>query len=119
MNVTFDDYGPNVPDKERYEHGVDYLSHEFDLGFEDAFYLVSQLKNNRSSVQIGAPMASVLFYIFDNLLHVQIDGCGDPGFWHGSNLDLPTAREILRVATDGCEDFGMHIPGTDREWDVY
>jgi hypothetical protein len=118
MNISFDDYGSNVPRKERYERGIDYLSHEFDLGFEDAFYLVSHLKNNRSSVSICAPAAIVEFYVFDNELNVQIDGYGS-GFWHASNLDLPTAREILRVASDGCEDFGARIHGTNREWDVY
>ena len=116
MNVSFNDFGAKVPDKDRYERGVDYLWHEFDLEFEDAFYLIKSLKNNRSSVMICAPSAVVDFYIFDDELNVQIDG---DGFWHGSNLDLDTAREILRVAVEGCEHFGERIPGTNLEWDVY
>jgi len=117
MRISFSDFGPQVPVKEKYQSGIDYVSHEFDLGFEDAFYLVSQLKTNRSHVDICAPEAMVSFYIFDNELNVQIDGYG-AGFWHGSNLDLETAREILRMASDGCQDFGQHIPGTSRIWDV-
>jgi len=116
MNVSFKDFGANVPDKEHYECGVDYLWHEFNLEFGDAFYLVEKLKNNRSSVMVSAPSAFVDFYIFDDALHVQIDA---DGFWHESNLDLQVAKEILRVAWEGCEHFGSQIPGTNREWDAY
>jgi hypothetical protein len=115
MNVSFQDFGANVPGKDRYERGVDYLLHEFDLEFEDAFYLVEHLKNNRSSVTVYAA-AIVDYYIFDDELNVQIDG---DGFWHASELDLDTAKIILRVAFDGCEHFGEQIPSTNREWDVY
>ena len=116
MNVSFKDFGANVPDKDRYERGVDYLWHEFDLEFEDAFYLVRQLKNNRSSVMICTPSAVVDFYIFNDELNVQIDA---DGFWHASNLGLDTAKEILKVAFEGCEHFGEYIPGTNLNWDVY
>jgi hypothetical protein len=118
MNVSFSDFGPDIPRMEMYERGVDYLSHEFDLGFEDIFYLVSCLKNNRSHVDVFAPSATVQFYIFNRELNVQIDGLFS-GFWHASNVDLATAREILRVASKGCTDFGVQIPGTNRDWDVY
>lgn len=116
MNVGFQDFSPNIPDKDRYENGVDYLWHDFDLEFEDAFYLIKQLKNNRSSVVIYSFSAVVDFYIFDDALHVQIDG---DGFWHASDFDLEIAREILRVTYEGYADFGTHIPGTCREWDAY
>ena len=116
MNISLKDFGANVPGKDRYERGVDYLWHEFDLDFEDAFYLVKQLKNNRSSVIVHAPSAVVDFYVFNDELNVQIDG---DGFWHESNIDLEVAREILRVAWEGCEHFGSQIPGTNREWDAY
>ena len=33
MYVSFKDFGANVPQKDRHERGVDYLWHEFDLGF--------------------------------------------------------------------------------------
>lgn len=116
MNVSLKDFGAHVPDKDRYERGVDYLLHEFDLGFEDAFYLVKCLKNNRSSVTVCAPAAVVDFYVFSGELNVQIDG---DRFWHGSKLDLDTAREILRVAAEGCGDFGERMPGMGLAWDVY
>jgi hypothetical protein len=118
VQVHFRDFGPDVPRKDRYVCGVDYLSHDFDLGIEDAFYLVSHLKNDRSSVCIFTQSSTVEFYIFDSELNVQIDGTGS-GFWHASNLDEATAKQILRVASDGCEGFGSMIPGTDRNWDVF
>ena len=116
MNVSLKDFGANVPDKGCYERGIDYPWHEFDLEFEDAFYLVKHLKNNHSSVAICAPSAIVDFYIFNDELNVQIDG---DGFWHASNLDMDTAKEILRIASEGCEQFGEVIPGTNHDWDVY
>jgi hypothetical protein len=116
MNVSFTDFGANVPNKDRYERGIDYLWHEFDLEFEDAFNLISQLKNNRSSVTVCTPSAIVDFYIFHGELNAQIDA---DGFWHASNLDLDTAKEILKVASEGCENFGEYIPGTNLNWDVY
>ena len=116
MKIGFQDFSPNVPHKDRYECGIDYLWHDFDLEFEDAFYLIKQLKNNRSSVVIYAPLAVVDFYIFDNALHVQIDG---DGFWHASNLSLEITKEILRITYEGCEHFGSQISGTNQEWDAY
>ena len=114
MNVGFQIFSPDVPAKDFYERGVDYLLQDFDLEFEDAFNLLKQLKTNRSSVVVYAPSVIVDFYLFDNMLCVQIDG---DGFWHESNLDLETAKEILRVAFDGCDDFGSQVPGTNRQWE--
>ncbi len=88
----------------------------FDLEFEDAFYLIKQLKRNRSSVAIYAPLATVDFFISNDALEVQIDG---DSTWVASDLDLEVAREILRATYEGCEDFGSQIPGTNREWDAY
>lgn len=116
MKVGFQDFSPNIPNKDRYESGVDYLWHDFDLEFEDTFYLIKQLKTNRSRVIVYAPSAIVDFYLFDNMLCVQIDG---DGFWHETNVDLETAQEILRVTFEGCEDFGSQISGTNREWECY
>ena len=36
-----------------------------------------------------------------------------------SDLALDVAKEILKAAYDGCEDFGTTIPGTTIEWDAY
>ena len=118
MKVTFHDFGASVPLKPRYERGIDFLTDEFDLEFKDALYLVSNLKNNRSSLFILAPSTMVDFYISDGELNVQIEDCG-PGIWCASNLDLATAEAILKAAFEGLEDFGSQIPGTDRTWDVY
>jgi hypothetical protein len=116
MKVTFKDFSPNVPDKDRYERGIDYLHHDFDLKLEEAFYLVSQLKHNRSSVAIYTPSAVVDFFIDRDGLHVQIDGNST---WAASDLDFDVAKEILRAAYEGCEDFGTTIPGTTIEWGAY
>jgi hypothetical protein len=116
MNVSFQDFSPNLPDKERYERGVDYLWHDFDLEFEDAFHLIKPLKNNRSSVIIYSPSAAVDFYIFDGMLCVQIDG---DGFWHETNIDLKIAKEILKATYESCADFGTQIPGTNQQWEAY
>ncbi|HEY0460837.1 MAG TPA: hypothetical protein VGC97_17000 [Pyrinomonadaceae bacterium] len=90
MRVTFSDFNPNTPIKERYEYIVDYISHDFDLEFEDAFYL--------------------------NALDVQIDG---DGLWYAQNIDFETAEEILKAIYEGCEYFGQYLPGTSREWDTW
>ena len=116
MKIGFQDFSPNIPHKNRYERGVDYLWHDFDLEFEDAFYLLEKLKTNRSGVIVYTPSVIVHFYLFDNLLCVQIDG---DGFWHQTNIDLESAREILRTTYEGCNDFGSQVPNTNREWDSY
>jgi hypothetical protein len=115
MEVSFTQFNQNIPTKDHYEYVVDYISHDFDLELEDTFYLVKQLKYNRSSVIIYA-QAIADFHIFDNVLHVQIDG---EGFWCAENISLETAKEILKVTFEGCEYFGQHIPGTTREWEAY
>ena len=116
MKVSFKDFGPHVPDKDRYERGIDYLHHDFDLELDDAFYLVSQLKHNRSSVAIYTTSTVVDFLIDRDGLNVQIDGNST---WVASDLDLDVAKEILKATYAGCEDFGTTIPGTTIEWDAY
>ena len=116
MKVSFKDFGPKVPDKDRYERGIDYLHHDFDLELDDAFYLISQLKHNRSSVAIYTTSAVVDFFIDRDGLNVQIDG---DSTWVASDLDLDVAKEILNATYEGCEDFGTKIPGTTIEWDAY
>jgi hypothetical protein len=116
MEVSFKDFGPHVPDKDRYERGIDYLRHDFDLEFEEAVYLVSQLKHNHSSVFIYTTSTAVGFFVDSNQLHVQIDGYST---WCASDVDLAVAKEILKAAYEGCEDFGTTIPGTTIEWDAY
>ncbi|HEY0770466.1 MAG TPA: hypothetical protein VGD31_09020 [Sphingobacteriaceae bacterium] len=115
MKVTFSDFNPNTPIKERYEYIVDYISHDFDLEFEEAFYLIKQLKHNRSSVIIyGHAVAD--FLIYDDALDVQIDGAG---LWYAQNIDFETAEEILKATYEGLEYFGQYLPGTSREWDTW
>lgn len=116
MKVSFQDFSPNTPDKDCYERGVDYLWHDFDLNLEDTFYLIEKLKTNRSSVIVYFPLASVDFHLFDNMLCVQIDA---DGFWFGENINLEMAKEILKVAFEGCSYFGSRIPNTNREWEAY
>ena len=94
MKVSFKDFGPHVPDKDRYECGIDYLHHDLDLELEDAFYLVSQLKHNRSSVAIYTTSTVVDFSIDRDGLSVQIDG---DSTWVASDLDLDVAKEILKA----------------------
>jgi len=116
MNVSFKHFSPEAPVKDRYERGVDYLVHDFNLGVEEAFYLVSELKNDRSHVTIYATSTVVDFFILGGKLGVQIDG---DSTWVASDLDLAVAREILRATYEGCEDFGERILGTNIEWDAY
>ena len=116
MKVSFKDFGPHVPDKDRYERGIDYLHHDFDLELDDAFYLVSQLKHNRSSVAIYTTSTVLDFSIDRDGLNLQIDG---DSTWVASDLDLDVAKEILKACYEGCEDFGTTIPGTTIEWDAY
>jgi hypothetical protein len=116
MKVSFKDFGPHVPDKDRYECGIDYLHHDFDLELDDAFYLVSHLKHNHSSVAIYAGPTVLDFSIDRDGLNVQIEG---DSTWVASDLALDVAKEILKAAYDGCEDFGTTIPGTTIEWDAY
>ena len=115
MEVSFTDFNPNTPTKDRYEYVIDYISHDFDLEFEDVFYLIKQLKHNRSSVVVYAE-AIADFHIFDNALHIQIDGFG---FWYADNIDLEMANRILRMIYNGCEEFGKYIPNTNIEWGAW
>jgi hypothetical protein len=115
MKVNFTDFNRNTPTKDRYEYVIDYISHDFDLEFEDAFYLIKQLKHNRSSVVIYGE-SIVDFNIYDDFLHVEIDG---DGFWFAENIDLEIAKEVLRKAYEGCKYFGKYLPNTTREWESW
>lgn len=115
MEVSYTDFNPNSPTKDRYEYVIDYISHDFDLEFEDVFYLIKQLKHNRSSVVIYAN-AIADFHIFDDVLHIQIDG---DGFWYAENIDIETAKEILRKVYEGCGYFGQFVSNTSREWESW
>lgn len=115
MEVNFTDFNPHTPVKERYEYIADYISHDFNLEFEEAFYLIKQLKHNRSSVIVYA-QAIANFHIYDDKLHVQIDG---EGFWCAENITVDIAREILKATFEGCDNFGQYIPNTSKEWEAY
>ena len=65
MTVRFTDFYPDIPDKERYVRGLDYILYVFDLEFGEAFELVEQLKINRSSVAVCTPSNLLDFFIFN------------------------------------------------------
>ena len=117
MKVSYTHFSPNAPIRDLYHEGADYLMHYFDFGFDDALYLLKELKNHRSSLWVDAPTYSLNFYIeSDDSLWIEIDG--NNGLWAVSEIDLAIGTEILRIALDGGE-FGEHIPTTNRTWDAY
>ena len=117
MKVSYTHFSPNAPVRNLYQEGADYLRHDFDFGFEDALYLLKELKNHRSSLWVDVPACGLNFYIeSDGSLWVEI--YGNNGLWAVSEIDLVVGTEILRIAFDGGE-FGEHIPTTSREWDAY
>ena len=119
MKVSFTDFGKDIPKKNLYQQGVDFLQHGFDLEFDDALYLLKNLKNHRSNILIDAASASLDFYIeFDNTLWVEIYGYDNSVSWAVSEIDVEIGEEILKMAFDGRE-FGNSIPTTEREWDAY
>ena len=116
MKVNFTEVSPSIPSKERYEHGKDYLSHEFDLEFEDIIYLLKNLKNYRSRLWIQTDYALIDFHIEeDNSLSVEIDY---DNFWAVGEINLEIAEIILKQACDG-KKFDNLIPTTDKEWGAY
>lgn len=115
MKVDFTDFNPNAILKDRYEYGIDYILHNFDLNFEDTYYLVKQLKHNTNSVVVYAESIAD-FHLFDEALHVQIDG---QGFWFAENIDLEIAGKILKAVFEGCEYFGQYILETKKEWEAW
>lgn len=115
MEVSFTDFNPNTPTKDRYEYVSDYISTTFDLDIEDTFYLIKQLKNHRSSVVIYAA-AIVDFQFYDGSLCVQIDG---DGFWFADSISLENVKEILKITFEDCTYFGQYLPKTDTEWGAW
>ncbi|HEY0761935.1 MAG TPA: hypothetical protein VGD61_06140 [Pyrinomonadaceae bacterium] len=118
MKVLYTHYSAGAPIRERYQPGVDYLCHEFDLGFEDTLYLLKELKNYRSSLLIQVGYSHMRFDVeSDNTLSVELDSYSN-GLWAVAQITVDVAVETLRIAVDG-DEFGEHIPTTDREWDAY
>lgn len=115
MKVSFIEFNPNVPVKEHYDYIADYVSTDFDLGLEETYQLIEQLKHNRSSVIVFAE-ANTDFHIHDGGLCVQIDGAG---FWFAENITLEIAKDILKLTFEGCDYFGQYITGTSKEWEAY
>ena len=111
-------YKPGIPPKSFYQQGVDYLQQEFDLEFEDALYLLKELKNHRDNLWVDAPSAVLDFYIEDDgSLWVEIYGLTN-SLWAISEIDLSIGEKILSIAYEG-EAFGEQMPTTDRTWDAY
>jgi hypothetical protein len=118
MKVHFNHFSAAAVERERYQEGVDYLSQEFDLEFEDTLYLLTSLKNRRCTLSVKAPHSSLYFYVADDSsLRVEIDDF-ESGLWADTEVDLGIATEILRMASVG-QSFGETIPTTEREWDAY
>ena len=116
MKVNFNEFSPNIHSKERYEHGKDYLSHEFDLELEDIKYLLKNLKNYRSNLIIQTAYALIDFHIEENnSLSVEIDY---DEFWAVGEINLEIAEIILKQACEG-RKFNNLIPTTDKEWGAY
>jgi hypothetical protein len=117
MKVRLTQFSAAAPVRDRYQEGVDYLCHEFDLELKDAVYLIGELKNHRSSLSVQGANSSVEFYVEgDGTLRVEI--YGDDGFWSDTEVEFGIASEILRMVYVG-EIFGSLIPTTQREWDAY
>ena len=117
MKVSFTHFSSDAPIKPFYQQAVDYLVHEFDLKFEDAAYLLRELRNHRSSLWVNALTCSLNFYIeSDKSLRVEI--YGDNGLWADSEVEMPIDIEILKQAYEGGE-FREFIPTTNKEWDAY
>ena len=118
MKVILDHFSPDAVERERYQEGIDYLRHNFDLEFDDTLYLLINLKNHRSRLFIFVPKVHLHFYIeYYGSLRVEVDDY-ESGLWADTEVDLGIATEILRMAFAG-ESFGEAIPTTDREWDAY
>src|ERR1044072_407491 len=118
MKVCYTHFSPGAVVRERYQRGVDYLDHEFDLGFDDTLYLLQELKGDRNSLWVGSSECS-LYFTFDTsegTLWVDLDAMN--GLWASSDVTLEAATEILRIVFEGGE-FGDLVPTTDREWAAY
>ena len=95
MKVTFDHFSPGAVERERYKEGVDYLSHNFDLEFDDTRYLLTNLKNHRSRLLVTVPRVHLHFYIeSDCSLRVEVDDY-ETGVWADTEVDPGVATEIL------------------------
>ena len=117
MKVRLKQFSAAAPLRDRYQEGVDYLCQEFDFELKDAVYLLSELKNHRSSLSVQGDNSSVEVYVeSDGSLRVEV--YGDDGFWSDTEVDFAIASEILRMVHTG-EGFGNLVPGTQREWDAY
>ena len=117
MKVYFEHFSPNAVERERYQEGVDYLKHKFDLEFDDTLYLLKELKNNRSTLSLDAPHCYVQFFV-DQEGSLSVDVDTDTGLWGFADVTMEAAIEIVRRAFAG-EEFGWNIPTTDQEWDAY
>ena len=61
--VSLKQFSAAAPLRDHYQEGVDYLIQNFDLPLNDAVYLLGELKNHRSSLNVEGPASSVEFYI--------------------------------------------------------
>ena len=101
-------------------NGVPGLYQDFDFGFDETLFLLRELKNDRSCLLIRATNSALDFYISEtdgkDVLWIELDQ--QDGLWAVAEINLEIGTEILRMAFAD-EQFGIHIPLTDREWDAY
>ena len=118
MKVCYTHFSPNAVIRERCREGVDYLNHNFDLGFDDTVYLLKELKKNeRCTLSIQTAKSSLYFFI-DSEKNLWVDLDDISSLWAQSEVSLEAATEIIRIAFEG-GDFDELIPTTDKEWDAY
>lgn len=116
MLVRYKHFSPGAVIRNRYQEGVDYLEHEFDLEFDDTLYLLRELRD-RNNLWIDTPECTLNFSI-DGEANLWVDIDGKNNFWAASEITLDAAVEILRIAIAG-GPFDEHIPTTDQEWGAY
>ena len=118
MKVHYTHFSENAVVRERYREGVDYLNHDFDLGFDDTLYLLNELKKNeRCTLWMQNEKTSLYFFIgHEKKLWVDLDDVSS--LWAQSEVSLEAATEIIRILFDSGE-FSELIPTTDKEWDAY
>lgn len=117
MKLTFEEYKPGTPERERYELGVDYFEHQQEVNPEEAFEFVERLNHERDRIYIRDPESDLLdiWKEEDGTLWVEIMG---DNFWATSAVSTDSLKEIIGMVSRR-EPFNDYIPGTDQIWDAY
>lgn len=109
-------FSANAPICKLYHQGVDYLGHDFHFQFEDALYLLRELKNHRSRLSGDTPACSLNFYVeSDGSLRSEI--YSNNGLWADSEVDtaVATKNPALGFCSRGVRDVDtQHRPRVGR-----